>query len=178
MKSIFKRKTATGILIAIFMSMGLVSCATSKYPLGAKEISIDQYKEYDSFGLSYDNDESECFTFIDEVLKDSEKELGHETKDLKVYLYKNIEQAKLDEIIASIESCKEVVEIGYAELIKGGDSEYMIHYNTEDGQTIMTSYSKGGIYNKTLDYTDKVVQIVTEANKNIRYAIETPKPKE
>lgn len=178
MKRFLKGKRVIGILIAIVMSMALVSCAPSKYPLGGKELGAEQYKEYDKYGLKYSVDESECFTFVDELLKDSEKEVGHETKDLKVYLYKNLDEAKLNEIAESIEECEEIVEIGHAELNRGGDSEYMIHYKSKDGQTVMVSYSQGGIYNKTLDYEDKVVQIVEEVNKRIKYIIETPKPKE
>lgn len=177
MKRLFTRKVIVSTALGMVMAMGLVSCAQSKYPYGAQEIRVDEYKEYDNFGLDYNTDESECFTFIENLLKDSEKEIGHEDKDITVYMYKDIDQSKIDEISKSIENCGEVAEIGYAEFAKGGDAEYMIHYKTDEGQTVMTSYSKDGVYNKTLDFEDKVLQVVTEANKEIRYKIETEKSK-
>lgn len=175
MKRFIKGKRILGIAIVVMMSMVLVSCGTSKYPYGAKEIRVDEYKEYDNFGVSYNDDESECFTFLENLLKDSKKTVGHESKDIMVYMYNDLDESVLNSISEKIESCAEVVEVGYAEFAKGGDAEYMIHFTTNDGQTVMTSYSKDGIYNKTLDYEDKIVQVVTEAKKEIRYVLETPK---
>lgn len=151
-------------IIALFFIVKYAHVISSRDTI--EDITVEEYQNYNKYGIIYDGNESEIFNFLKERLNIDDFELRVENENLRFYNGTSDANVKLVESL--LNDCKEINELLYTKESNRSDILcFFIDYINNKDKRIILEYTHNGIVRKTFREKKSVIAISSELRKEI-----------